>query len=160
MADIRDWGAFIRGRWDWNRGGFEKGFPRGCQFTDVDASIEFNGWYLLKETKHHDGIGPCEYPSTGQLISLRREVELGKTVFVLYGCGACSSPQAVRILGSSMDKSDDIWIDLRDIPSIEERRKRYKHLIDAALGWDGQQWRIHHPEETINWKEVVQPWQE
>jgi len=132
VADIRDWGAFLRGRWDWSRGGFEKGFPRGCQFTDVDASIEFDGQMLLVETKHHDGIGPCQYPDTGQLISLRAEVKLGKTVFVLYGCGPCNSPQALRILGAR--KEDDQFFDWRMIPSIEERRRLLKQRIDLAMG--------------------------
>lgn len=134
MADIRDWGAFLRGRWNWTKAGFERNFPRGCQFTDVDASVEFDGQMLLIETKHHDGVGSCEYPDTGQVIALREEVKLGKTVFVLYGCGPCSSPQALRILGPSMDKSQDSWHDWRDIPSIQERRKLLKYQIDVAMG--------------------------
>ncbi len=132
MADIRDWGKFLRGRWDWTRGGYEKGFPRGCQFTDVDAATEFDGRFLLIETKHHDGTGiGMEYPDTGQLMALRAEVRLGKTVFVLYGCGPCNSPQGLRILG--LEKSSDRWIDWRDIPSIEERRQRFKQQVDTAL---------------------------
>lgn len=142
MADIRDWGKFIRGRWNWTSAGFENGFPRGCQFTDVDASVEFNGRMLLVETKHHDGVGPCDYPDTGQLLSLRAEVKLGKTVFILYGCGPCSSPQALRILGASRDS--DKWIDWRGIPSIEERRKLYKHQIDIAMG-------LAEPEPDEDW---------
>jgi hypothetical protein len=130
MADIRDWAKFIRGRWDWTSGGYEVGFPRGCQFTDVDATIEFDNKMLEIETKHHDGIGTCEYPDTGQLLSLRKDVELGKTVFVLYGCGPCNSPQALRILGQK--KSDDVFIDWRNIPSTEERRKHLKYEIDRA----------------------------
>jgi hypothetical protein len=132
MADVRDWGAFLRGRWDWTRGGFEEGFPRNCQFTDVDASVEFDGRMLLVESKHHDGLGPCDYPDTGQLMALRKEVELGKTVFVLYGCGPCLSPQALRILG--LRRADDQWFDWRDIPSIAERRKALKYQINIAQG--------------------------
>lgn len=132
MADIRDWGKFIRGRWDWTASGFEKNFPRGCQFTDVDAAVEFDGRMLLIETKHHDGVGSCEYPDTGQLLALRAEVKLGKTVFILYGCGPCSSPQALRILGKK--RPDDRFIDWRGIPSIEERRKLLKYQIDLAQG--------------------------
>jgi hypothetical protein len=133
MADIRDWGKFIRGRWDWTAGGYEKGFPRGCQFTDVDAATEFDSQFLLIETKHHDGTGiGMEYPDTGQLMALRAEVRLGKTVFILYGCGPCNSPQALRILGYK--KPDDVFIDWRNIPSIEERRKLLKYQIDLAQG--------------------------
>lgn len=132
MGEIRDWGAFLRGRWDWTRGGFEKGFPRGCQFTDVDACVEFDGKMLVIETKAHDGTGSCEYPPQGQLISLRKEVELGKTVFVIYGCGPCMSPQALRILG--LTKPDDQFIDWRNIPSVEHRRGLLKQQIDIAMG--------------------------
>lgn len=132
MADIRDWGKFIRGRWDWTRSGMEKGFPRNCQFTDVDASVEFDGHMLLIETKHHDGIGSCEYPDAGQLQSLRAEVRLGKSVIVLYGCGACASPQGIRILGAT--RASDMWHDWRNIHSIAERRRLLKHHIDAAMG--------------------------
>jgi len=139
MADIRDWGLFLRGRWDWTRGGYERNFPRGCQFTDVDASIEFNGWFLQKETKHHDGTdGQFSYPPNGQLMALRKEHGLGKSVFVVYGCGPCNSPQGVRILGA-MFKEDRTY-DWRGLP-VEERRIRLKKLIDIAMGWDGNRWR-------------------
>lgn len=107
------------------------GFPRGCQFTDVDASIGFDGRKLVIETKQHDGIGSCEYPPTGQLIELREEVRAGRTVFVLYGCGPCNSPQALRILGCNRD--DDVFIDWRDEPSVSERRKLLKEQIDQAM---------------------------
>lgn len=131
MADVRDWGKFIRGRWDWTRYGYERGFPRGCQFTDIDATVEFDGHRLVIEPKHHDGIGACDYPDMGQLLLLRDEVKLGKAVLVLYGCGACDSPQAVRILGRV--KSEDVWHDWRG-KDIEERRKLLKEQIDIAMG--------------------------
>ncbi len=72
MADVRDWGKFVRGRWDWSRGGYERGFPRGCQFTDVDAAIEFDNRGLVIEPKHYDGVGPLPdpYSATGQLLFL------------------------------------------------------------------------------------------
>lgn len=132
MADINDWAAFIRGRWDWTRGGYEKGFPRKCQFTDSDATIEFDGQCLEIECKHHDGIGSCEYPDTGQLLSLRDKVRRGITVFILYGCGPCNSPQALRILGDQ--KSEDYFEDWRQVADITERRKLLKEAIDIALG--------------------------
>jgi hypothetical protein len=133
MADIRDWGAFIRGRWDWHRFGYDKGFPRGCTFTDVDAATEFDGRRLVIEPKHHDGVGACPYPDNGQLGYLRDEVWLGKVVIVLYGCGPCNSPQAVRVLGS--DRDHDRFEDWRGL-GIEERRKLFKAEIDRALGID------------------------
>ena len=144
MGDIRDWGKFIRGRWNWTSGGYESGFPRRCQFTDVDASIEFDGRFLLIETKHHDGvILGMDWPDDGQLAALRAEAALGKSVFVVYGCGPCNSPQGLRILGAT--KSTDKWFDWRTTPchcgcgkkviqSVEERRRLLKEQIDIAMG--------------------------
>lgn len=130
MADIRDWGKFIRGRWEWTRFGYEAGFPRGCQFTDLDAAIEFDGNRLVIEPKHHDGFGSCDYPDTGQLLFLRDEAKLGKTVFVLYGCGACNDPQAIRYIGPV--KAEDRWLDWRGLDK-EQRRKLLKQEIDTAM---------------------------
>lgn len=134
MADVRDWGAFIRGRWDWHRFEYDKGFPRSCQFSDIDAATEFDGQALVIEPKHHDGFGPCPYPENGQLGLLRDDVRRGKTVFVLYGCATCNSPQALRILGSA--RADDKWLDWRG-RDIEERRKLFKEEIDRAVGLAG-----------------------
>lgn len=133
MADIRDWGKFIRGRWDWTRYGYEKNFPRKCGFTDLDAAIEIDGKRLVIEPKHHDGFGACDYPDTGQLIFLRDEAVLGKVVFVLYGCGACNDPQAIRYIGRSRD--EDMWIDWRGKPK-DERRRLLHQAINQALGLD------------------------
>ena len=130
MADVRDWGAFIRGRWDWTRYGYEVGFPRGCQFTDIDATVEFDGRRLVIEPKHNDGTDSCEYPPMGQLLLLRDEVVLGKTVIILYGCGSCNSPQAIRILGRSRD--EDVWKDWRGM-ELEHRRQLLKEEIDRAM---------------------------
>lgn len=127
MSDIRDWGAFIRGRWDWSRYGYEKNFPRGCQFTDVDAAVEFGGKHLLIETKHYEGTGKCKLPAKGQLIFLKREAEFGKTVLVLYGCGACNDPYVVYDVGR------DKWHDWTGYPKVH-RRELLKEKIDAAMG--------------------------
>ena len=43
MADIRDWGAFIRSRWDWHRLGYEDGWPRGIAFSDTDGWVSVDG---------------------------------------------------------------------------------------------------------------------
>lgn len=153
MSDIRDWSAFIRGRWDWTKHGYEKGFPRGCQFTDLDAAVEFDGRRLVVETKHHDGIGPCDYPDIGQLIFLRDEVRLGKSVIVLYGCGGCNSPQAVRVLGTA--KAEDRWEDWRG-RDLAERRRLLKHEIDRALGLAPEDVVDRALEETI-WPKARQP---
>lgn len=134
MADIQNWASVIRGRWDWQKYGYESAFPRGCQFTDLDAAVEFDGHRLVIETKHHDGIGSCDYPPQGQLIFLRDEVKLGKVVIVLYGCGVCDSPQAARVLGET--KLQDRWLDWRGLP-IEERRRLLKQEINTALGLAG-----------------------
>jgi hypothetical protein len=131
MADIRDWGKFLRGRWDWTSGGYETGFPRGCQFTDLDAAIEFDGRALDIETKHHDGE-EGEFPqiSWGQLRFLRNEVQLGKTAIILFGCGPCNDPQGVWVLAPGMVDRKEDW---RGRPK-DERRKLLKYEIDKAMG--------------------------
>lgn len=130
MADIRDWGKFVRGRWDWTRFGYEKGFPRGCQFTDVDAALEFDGRRLVIEPKHYDGIEPWPgWPDEGQMRYLRDEASLGKSVFVLWGCGACNDPYAV--LEVFLDRED--FHDWRGMDK-QVRRKALKALIDKAMG--------------------------
>jgi hypothetical protein len=133
VADIRDWGKFLRGRWDWTKSGYEDGFPRRSQFTDLDAAIEFDGRRLVIETKHHDGSpGRFEPPDTGQSLFLRDELSLGKTVFVLYGCGACNDPHGLRIYGGAKLQDDEV-IDWRGLPK-SERRRRFKRYIDWAMG--------------------------
>lgn len=133
VSDIRDWGAFIRGRWNWTRGGYEKDFPRGCQFTDIDAAVEFDGYRLLIEPKHFDGEGELpELPPLGQLRFLRDEAKLGKAVFVLYGCGACNDPWGVRWISEPCPPGGPEF-DWRDLPKAE-RRARLKRHIDWALG--------------------------
>lgn len=132
MADIRDWAAFRRSRWDWTRYGYEADFPRGCAFTDIDAATEFDGHSLVIEAKHHDGTGPCPYPPTGQLRYLRQECALGKTVLILYGDAERNEPYAVRQL--ERGRTGDLFSDWRDIPDAGVRRGLLKLLIDAALG--------------------------
>lgn len=132
MADVRDWGKFVRGRWDWTRFGYEQGFPRGCQFTDIDAVVEFDGRRLVIEPKHYEGLGPLPgKPETGQSMLLRDEVRLGKTVLVLYGCGACDDPYAIHVYGGR--PAEDRFVDWREFGK-EERRRRLKRYIDWALG--------------------------
>jgi len=135
MADVRDWGRFIRGRWDWTRHGYEAGFPRGCQFTDVDATVEFDGARLVIEAKDYDGLGllPSIYDSrcTGQRRLLRDEAALGKRVFVIYGCGVCNDPYAMHELAAH--RENDRFADWRGRDK-EERRKLFKAEIDQALG--------------------------
>ena len=138
MADVRDWGKFIRGRWDWTRHGYETGFPRGCQFTDVDATVEFDGRALVIEPKHYEGLGlvPSPYSNTGQMLYLRSEAQLGKVVLMLFGCGPCNDPYAVLRVGKT--RSEDVAHQWRDehgqwLPK-GERRQRLKRLIDEAMG--------------------------
>lgn len=129
MSDIRDWGKFVRGRWDWTRCGYEAGFPRGCQFTDIDASIEFDGHRLMIETKSYDGIGDLPHPPPlGQWRFLRDEVKQGKEVLIVYGCGVCDDPYAVY------DVRRDRLFDWRGKYDKEVRRRLLKRAIDGALG--------------------------
>jgi hypothetical protein len=128
MADVRDWGAFLRGRWNWTRGGYERGFPRGCQFTDVDAAVEFDGRSLMIEAKHYDGVGELPHPpSQGQRLYLLDEVRRGKTVLVVYGCGPCDDPQALYDVGSN--RLHD-WRGL----TKPQRRILFKYQINYAMG--------------------------
>lgn len=142
MADVRNWEAFIRGRWPWTRYGYEKGFPRGCQFTDVDALVEFDGNRLMIEAKQWDGIGarPPQLP-TGQQLALGVEsADEGKTVFVLYGCASCDDPMWVTVKKRQTDPDrpryllPDEQYDLRDMGGRTERRRALKLLIDQAMG--------------------------
>jgi hypothetical protein len=130
MGDVRDWGKFIRGRWDWKRFGYEQGFPRNCGFTDVDAATEFDGRRLVIEAKGYDGTGIIPKPEGGQLDLLRDEAGLGKTVFIVYGCGVCNDPYAIhQVYRRPPDRFED-WRG-RD---KEERRKLFKAEIDRAMG--------------------------
>jgi hypothetical protein len=133
MADVKNWAAQIRGRWNWTTFGYEKGFPHGCQFSDIDAVTEFLGNRLVIEPKHYDGLGIIPFPEydDGQVKLLRDEVRLGKTVFVLSGCGVCDDPYAIRIL--SARRAEDQFVDWRGRDK-EERRKLLKAEIDRALG--------------------------
>ena len=132
MADIRDPELFMRGRWAWNRYGYEAGFPRRCAFTDVDAVVEFDDRILFIESKYHDGRGPCEYPGIGQVRLLRRLLEIsGSSVFIVYGEATGDSPQAIRVLGDT--KAGDMFVDWRGLPT-DVRRTRLKGAIDHALG--------------------------
>lgn len=139
MGDVRDWGAFIRGRWNWTRFGYEIGFPRGSQFTDIDAAVEFDGHRLVVEAKQWDGEGiiPSIYSDEpksqmGQRLALRAEAKSGATVFVVYGCGVCNDPHAMHQLG--VRKADDRFFNWRGEETKEARRKLFKQEIDRALG--------------------------
>lgn len=128
MSDVRNWAAFIRGRWDWTKFGYEKGFKKNCGFTDVDALVEFNGASLIIEGKQHDGQpGPIPLPPVGQMIMLRGEVANGKTALVLYGCGVCNNPAAVYDVGR------DELFDFRSDP-LPLRRAKLKNHMDRAMG--------------------------
>jgi hypothetical protein len=133
MSDVRNWGAFIRGRWDWTRGGYEKNFPRGCQFTDVDAAVEFDGCGLVIEPKHYDGVGELsrQIPG-GQRKFLENEARLGKTVFVLYGCGPCNDPYAIEYI-SDAPVAGQRFYDWRGCDKVT-RRLRLRAHIERAMG--------------------------
>lgn len=136
MADIRDWGKFIRSRWDWARFGYQDGFPRGCQFTDLDAAVEFDGRKLYVECKQWDGTGiiPSLPPGNGQLRFLRAHAGLGRTVLIVYGCGVCDNPWAVhQVYRQPPDRFED-WRGM----DLGERRKRFKGEIDHAMGLEAR----------------------
>jgi hypothetical protein len=132
VSDIKNWSAFIRGRWDWTRGGYERDFPRGCQFTDVDATTEFDGHRLVIEPKHYDGLGDLPGIPTGQRRYLQDEAGLGKVVFVLYGCGPCNDPHAIEYISDPPVPGRRLY-DWRGSDK-QRRRKQLKKHIDVALG--------------------------
>lgn len=128
MSDIRDWGKFIRGRWDWESFGYEKGFPRKCAFSDVDAVVEFDGRTLFIETKAYDGEGELPEVPGGQHRLLEHLAEQpDTTVLLLYGCGCCNAPYAVK------DKGTGVFYDWRGMATTA-RRRELKLLIDKAMG--------------------------
>lgn len=133
MSDIRDWAAQIRGRWDWTRFGYEKGFPRGSQFGDVDAFIhlDFEDRSLYIDPKQYDGVGVLPGISTGQSRALKHLATLpGTTALVLFGCGVCDDPWCVRDMGT------DEFHDWRGMEKAV-RRKNLKTLFDWSLGLEG-----------------------
>ena len=133
MADIRDWGAFIRSRWDWTRFGYEHGFPRGARFSDNDAWLSLDGGAtrVKIECKLYDGAGIIPKPDGGQLRTLREDAAIaGCTVLVLYGCGICDNPFALHQV---MPRPPDRFEDWRGL-DLAERRKRLKTEIDRAAG--------------------------
>ncbi len=128
MGDVRDWDQFIRGRWRWTAHGYERGFPRGSQFSDIDAATEFDGHRLKIESKFWDGIGSPPGIDTGQYRLLQDEAERDNTtVLVVYGCASCNNPLAVRDMGTL------VLQDFRDM-ELECRRKELKKRIDEAMG--------------------------
>lgn len=131
MADVQNWDRFIKGRWAWTSCGYEAGFTRNSQFGDLDAIVEFDGFILAIEAKHHDGNGPMDYPHAGQVAMLRTLVKLGASVIVLYGLATLNDPFGIRRLGAT--KNDDRWEDWRGLPRAS-RRRLLKMEIDRALG--------------------------
>jgi hypothetical protein len=80
------------------------------------------------ETKQWDGIDPFPgLPPRGQLLALQDEARLGKSVFVLYGCGVCNDPYAVY------DAGRNAWHDWCSETKVQ-RRVNLKRLIDEAMG--------------------------
>lgn len=135
MGSIRDWDRFKAGRWDWTSLGYEHGFPRRCQFSDVDAVTEFDGRILMIESKYNDGVDAPSYPDVGQVRLLRRFRKMfgdDGDVFIVYGDAEADEPWALRILG--MERSQDLFEDWRTTPNAETRRERFKAWIDWSLG--------------------------
>jgi hypothetical protein len=128
--------ALARGRWNWTRGGYETGLPRGCQFTDLDAVIEIDGRVLIIEAVHHasptDPVDLGGRPPMGQRVALRRLAALDEDVrvFVLYGNAQANDPQAALLLAPW--PSGDRLLNWRPFPLVE-RRLRLRRLIEELL---------------------------
>lgn len=127
MADVRDWAAFIRGRWNWTSFGYEKNFPRGCQFTDIDAYTNFDGRSLSVETKQWDGIGKVPVIPTGQLRAYKDAAGQTDTVLIVWGCACCNDPLAILNVGTGE------FADLR-AHTKPERRQFLSASFDKAMG--------------------------
>jgi hypothetical protein len=132
MADINNPERFLDGRWAWVKFGYDKGFPRRCTFSDLDAITEFDGYCLGIEAKHHSetDIG-FPYPDAGQMGVLRDLVRRKIVIFVLYGDAQTNDPHGIRIIGENRpgDKFDN-WLPM----PLGERRRRLKQAIDEAVG--------------------------
>jgi hypothetical protein len=131
VSDIRDWEKYKRSRWSWTSQGYERGFPRGCQFMDIDAYTEFNGMRLMIESKHYEGYGEPPSLPKGQRWALEREAQdENKTVLVVYGNAQTNDPMVVHVLaGSGMPAKVH---DFRTL-TVEQRREQLKYLIDEAM---------------------------
>lgn len=130
MADIRDWDAFKRGRWNWTAGGYEHGLGP-CAFGDIDAHLERRGWHLFIEAKHYEnGRSMSLSIPTGQWIALRSLIANGHTVWLLLGDATANDPLFLRMWHQQVDgalgKVDD---DYRQLP-IEQRRERLRSRIN------------------------------
>lgn len=140
MADIRDYAAFVRSRWDWHKFGYEDGFPGRCGFGDIDAALEFRNHALVVESKIWDGQGLRPPVQEGQVLLLRDEVNRGKTALIVYGCGICDDPWYIERL-TRVGKRP---FDLHNMP-LDERRRALKCEINQAMGLAAPpaQWRGH-----------------
>lgn len=136
MADIRDWGAFIRSRWDWHRLGYEDGWPRGIAFSDTDGWVSVDGGRrrLKLECKLYDGTGIIPKPDGGQLRTFREDATIpGITVLVMYGCPTCDHPFALHQIAA---RPPDRFEDWRGLDKADAH-KRLKAEFDRAVGLHG-----------------------
>jgi hypothetical protein len=134
MADIYSPDAFMQGRWNWTAGGYEANFPRKCQFTDLDAGVEFDGLHLFIECKEYDGppgICPNDQHDDGQRTFLRSLVSDTATVFILFGVAKDNNPWCARVLKPK--RIDDNFVDWRSMDAVEDRRVALKELIESAM---------------------------
>ena len=136
MADIRNWEAYKRGRWNWTSLGYEKQLERGCQLGDIDAHLESSGQHLFIECKHWEDDGDHPLPpnahsprgiSGGQLQALRQLARKdGVTVWLFYGDATQNIPRYLVHLGTAGNASRSY--DLMLLP-LERRRVYLAHLI-------------------------------
>lgn len=131
MADIRDYEKFIKGRWKWTGFGYEEGFPRGCQFSDIDAITEFDGRALVIEAKEYAPPGILPEIKPGQM-RLLRHLAQHSTVYVVWGIAQLDEPWALKQIYPTYGR--DRFENWRDIESREKRHQLFKDEIDWALG--------------------------
>lgn len=131
MGDIESWELYKRGRWDWTRHGYEKGFPNGSQFSDIDAAVEFDQRFLMIESKHHELGTPLPRFEGGQRYMYRKLVDRGVTVLVLFGDAPNNDPHAIRTLGKTYPQDRLTSFERFD---IADRQWRLKQAIDGAMG--------------------------
>lgn len=97
MADIRDPWAFILGRWNWTRDGYESKLPRGSQIGDLDGFLELSGRHLFIEVKDWHGEGSLPKLPGGQAMALRSLCRHdGQAVLIVYGCPHMNRPYYVE----------------------------------------------------------------
>jgi hypothetical protein len=137
MADIRSVEAFMRGRWAWERFGYEKQLPGRIGIGDIDGFVEYRKHHLFIEGKHATNSIKNRFSlPTGQRLAYESLVASygGNRLLVVVGDATENNPlgaQVWQMSGGAITKREFDWTQC----SIEERRKQLDKRIAAFVGW-------------------------